>query len=232
MKTLGLPALAVVVAIALACGSNSPAADGSGDRTKEKPVPDNSDDDEPTAVGGGGAPQTTPTTTPTDPYEAAYAALVPRRPAGARIVEHQPYRGAQWRYFQLQDSSSGRPQISARAAVDGKGNAVAPRLLADGAWNAFLSQDGLDARDAQSRIAWLFLADIVVKTGDGAEVDDPKAKAMVADPTLEKTADGVKFVGWFARPPDFDPWRTTIEAPAKGPAKVAEEMSHKLPSAR
>ena len=227
MKTLGLPAHAVVAALALACGSSSPAADESGDRTKEKPVPDRSDDEEPTAVGGGAAQNT-----PSDPYEAAYAKLVPNRPAGAKIVEHQPYRGAKWRFFQLQDNSSGRPQISARAAVDGKGNAVAPRLVADSAWHAFLTQDGLDARDAQARIAWLFLSDIAVKTGDGVEIDDPKAKAMVTDPTLEKTADGVKFVGWFARPPDFDPWRTTIEAPAKGTAKVAEEMWHKLPGAQ
>jgi hypothetical protein len=228
MKTLGLPPLAVVIALALACGSSSPAADESGDRTKEKPVPDNSDDDEPTAVGGGGATQTTPS----DPYEAAYAKLVPNRPAGAKIVEHQPYRGARWRFFQLQDNSSGRPQVSARAAVDDKGNAVAPRLVADSAWHAFLTQDGLDARDAQSRIAWLFLVAVVSKTGDGAEVSDPKAKAMITDPVIEKTADGVRFVGWFARPPDFDPWRTTIEAPAKGTARVAEEMWHKLPGGR
>jgi len=170
--------------------------------------------------------------TPTDPHEAAYAVLVPRRAAGARIVEHQPYRGAQWRFFQLQDDSSGRPAISARAAVDGKGHAVAPRLIAGSAWNAFLTQQGLDPLAAQSRIAWLFVAVVVVKTGDGAEVDDPKARAMVTDPTLERTADGVKFVGWFARPPDFDPWRTTIEAPATGPARVVEEMWHVLPGAR
>ena len=116
--------------------------------------------------------------------------------------------------------------------MDGQGNAVAPRLVADSAWHAFLTQDGLDARDAQARIAWLYLVAVVAKSGGGAEVSDPKAKAMIADPTIEKTASGVKFVGWFARPPDFDPWRTTIEAPAKGPAVVAEEMWHKLPGAR
>lgn len=227
MKMLGLPAHAVVAALALACGSTSPAAEGNGDRTKETPVPDRSDDDEPTAVGGGGTQ-----TTPSDPHEAAYAKLVPRRPAGARIVEHEPYRGAQWRFFQLMEERGGRPQPSARAAVDGKGNAVAPRLVADSAWHAFLTQDGLDARAAQQRIAWLFTVAVVSKTGDGAPVNDAKARAMVTDPVIEKTADGVKFVGWFARPPDFDPWRTTIDAPAKGPAAVAEEMWHKLPGAR
>jgi hypothetical protein len=229
MKALQLraPALATVVAIALACGGNSPASDGDEDRGKEKPVSSSSDDGA-TAVGGGRGGQRTPT----DPHEAAYAALVPRRGGGARIAEHLPYRGAEWRFFQLQDDSSGRPVFSARAAVDGKGHAVAPRLLADSAWNAFLTQEGLDPRTAQSRIAWLFLAGVVVKTGDGAGVDDPTARAMITDPSLEKTADGVKFVGWFARPPDIDPWRTTIEAPVAGPATVLEEMWHELPGAR
>ena len=218
MKALDAPGLAAVVAIALACGRNSPVTEE--DRGKKEPA--SSIGDQPTSDDAIG--QTA------DPHEAAYAALVPRRASGARIVEHRPYRGSEWRFFQLQDDSSGRP--SARAAVDGKGHAVAPRLLADGAWHAFLTQDGLDPRSAQSRIAWLFLADVVVATGDGAEVDDPKARAMVTDPSLEKTADGVTFVGWFARPPDFDPWRTTIEAPAAGPATVREEMWHQLPGAR
>jgi hypothetical protein len=216
MKTLGLRglALAALVATAHACGSGSPAADGNGDRSKDRPESE-----------GGGQE------IPRDPHEAAYAALVPRRAAGARIVEHQPYRGAEWRFFQLQDDSSGRPVVSARAAVDGKGHAVSPRLVAQSAWNAFLTQQGLDPLTAQSRIAWLFEA-VVVRTGDGAEVDDPKARAMITGPIVEKTADGMKFVGWFARPPDFDPWRTTIEAPNTGPARVVEEMWHALPGAR
>lgn len=215
---LDAPALAAMVAMALACGRNSPAADGEEDRTKV------SDSGDPSAGGG--------QRTPTDPHEAAYAALVPRRPGGSRIAEHRPYRGAGWRFFQLQDDRSGRPGVSARAAVDGKGHAVAPRLIADSAWNAFLTQAGLDPRTAQSRIAWLFLADPVVETGDGAEVDDPRARAMITDPSLEKTAGGVRFVGWFARPPDFDPWRTTIEAPVAGPATLVEEMWHQLPGGR
>ena len=229
MKALLLqaPALAAVVAIELACGGNSPAAEGDEDRSKREPVSD-SRGGESTAVGGDGGGQRIPT----DPHEAAYAALVPRRARGARIAEHRPYRAAEWRFFQLADDSSGRPVISARAAVDGKGHAVAPRLLADSAWNAFLTQEGLDPRTAQSRIAWLFLAQVVVETGDGAEVDDPKARAMITDPSLERTTDGVKFVGWFARPPSIDPWRTTIVAPVAGPATVVEEMWHELPGAR
>ena len=38
----------------------------------------------------------------------------------------------------------------------------------------------------------------------------------------------MRFSGWLARPPTFEPWRTTIDAPAAGPAKVIEEMLHAL----
>lgn len=226
MKTLGFiaSALAALAAVASGCGNNSPAVDGNGERHKEKQV---TDDDEPTtSAGGGGGGQATPS----DPHEAAYAKLLGgQRGPAAKIKEDQSWRAGDWRFFQLQDDSSGNPVFSGRAAVDGKGHAVSPRLVADGAWNAFLTADGVDAAAALPRVAWLFEAAPVSKTGDDAPISDPKAKAMVEDPKLEKTATGVRFVGWFARPPDFDPWRTTIDAPTTGPAKVVEEMWHKLP---
>ena len=51
-----------------------------------------------------------------------------------------------------------------------------------------------------------------------------RGRALIADPLLERTEKGVRFVGCLARPPTFEPWRTTIFAPATGPAKVLEEM--------
>lgn len=214
-----LTAIASILLAAAAC-AKSPAADGNGDRQKENHVADVKD-----SPGGGGGGQATPA----DPREAAYAALVPRRQPADKIKEYELYRVGEWRFFQLQNDSSGHPRFSARAAVDGKGHVVAPRLTGDSAWHAFLTTSGLDAAGALERIAWLNEAAPVSKSGDHAPVSDPKAQALVADPVIEKTKAGVRFVGWFARPPDFDPWRTTIEAPAAGTAKVTDEMWHKLP---
>jgi hypothetical protein len=221
MTTLALkvPALAALTAAALACGSSSPTTEPRAESTKEDPVSDDR-----AATSGGGDPAT-----PSDPHEAAYAALVPRRTASQKIVEDQSWRAGDWRFFQLKDESSGNPVFSARGAVDAKGHVIAPRVTGDGAWNAFLTADGIDAKAALPRVAWLYEAAPVSRTGDDAPISDPKAQALVTDPVIEKTATGVKFVGWFARPPDFDPWRTTIDAPASGKATVAEEMWHKLP---
>jgi hypothetical protein len=182
-------------------------------------------DDQSSGGGGSGG-----AAAPSDPHAAAYAALVPRRQPADKIVEDPSHRVGEWRFFQLQNDSSGHPRFSARAAVDGKGHAVGPRLVADSAWFQFLGSAGLDPVGALERIAWLEEAAPASKSGDHVPIGDPKAKALVADPVLEKSKTGVRFVGWFARPPDFDPWRTTIVAPASGPAVVTVEPWHKLPA--
>lgn len=216
-----LTAIAGIFLAAVAC-ANSPATEGGRQKEKEDDVADGKD-----AQGAGGGGQATPA----DPHEAQYVKLLggQRKPAAA-IKEIESSRIGEWRfYLQEETRPSGMLIFSGHAAVDGKGHAVAPRLRIDSAWHVFLTTSGLDAVGALERIAWLFEAMPVSKSGDHAPINDPKAKALVTDPVLEKTATGVRFVGWQARPPDFDPWRTTIDAPATGPAKVADEMWHKLP---
>ena len=161
-----------------------------------------------------------------DPHRSQYASLVgPRHRPGARIAEAEGLRIGGWRFFQeVHEPPGGRMTVSARAAVDGRGHAVSPRLIGHGAWYGLLTAEGLDAAGALERVAWLFDAARVTATGEHAPVEDPAVRALIADPLLERTEEGVRFVGCLARPPTFEPWRTTIDAPATGPAKVVEEM--------
>ncbi len=164
--------------------------------------------------------------TPADPHRSQYVSLVGgRHRAGARVGEAENLRIGGWRFFQeVHEPPGGRMTVSARAAVDGRGHAVSPRLIGHGAWYSLLTAEGLDAAGALDRVAWLFDAAPVTATGEHAMVEDPAVRALIADPLLERTENGVRFVGCLARPPTFEPWRTTIDAPATGPAKVLEEM--------
>jgi hypothetical protein len=164
--------------------------------------------------------------TPADPHRSQYVSLVGgRHRAGARIAEAESLRIGGWRFFQeVHEPPGGRMTVSARAAVDGRGHAVSPRLVGHGAWHSLLTAEGLDADGALDRVAWLFDAAPVTATGEHAMVEDPAARARIADPSLERTEKGVRFAGCLARPPTFEPWRTTIDAPAAGPATVVEEM--------
>jgi len=164
--------------------------------------------------------------TSADPHRSQYVSLVGgRHRAGARVAEAENLRIGGWRFFQeVHEPPGGRMTVSGRAAVDGRGHAVSPRLVGHGAWYQLLAADGLDAAGALDRVAWLFDAAPVTATGEHAMVEDPAVRALIADPLLERTEKGVRFVGCLARPPTFEPWRTTIDAPATGPAKVLEEM--------
>jgi hypothetical protein len=137
-----------------------------------------------------------------------------RKRKDGEIVEDENLRIGDWRFFY---ESSKQVMKDRAAAVDRSGRVVAPAESKDNL-HVFLATEGMDAQAALERLAWLLSAIPLTREA----TDMPKdVQAVLADPTLERQGEVVRFVGWMAMPPSVDsPVRFELDAPRSGEASA------------
>ena len=105
-----------------------------------------------------------------------------------------------------------------RAGVDKSGHAITTGDANPGQWNTFLRTPGLDAAEANRRVAWLYQASAI----------DPKTtlkfahKDKVTAPSLVIEHDGVTFTGWTWSGGNATPIKVTVKATSAS-AKITLE---------